>query len=141
MDEITRAARLIGAQSLSQRLSCSENGRRVATAKSKTLNEMLGRLESSFERIMQFTADASHELRTPIALIRTAANWQLRKRRDEGNYRDTLQHILEESERTSSLIESLTVLARADSEAETLDRRPTDIAKVLESALGTGQKN
>ena len=138
VDEITRAARLIGAQNLSQRLSVPRTGDELQRL-SETLNEMMERLQASFERVMQFTADASHELRTPIALIRTAAELALRRRRDEGNYRDALQHILEEAERTSSLIESLTVLARADSEAESLPRSATDIGKVLESACDQGR--
>jgi heavy metal sensor kinase len=138
VDEITQAARLIGAQNLSQRLTVPRTGDELQRL-SETLNEMMERLQSSFERVMQFTADASHELRTPIALIRTAAELALRRRRDEGNYRDALQHILEEAERTSSLIESLTVLARADSESDTLPRSATDIGKVLESACDQGK--
>jgi heavy metal sensor kinase len=138
VDEITQAARSIGAQNLGQRLAVPRTGDELQRL-SETLNEMMERLQASFERVMQFTADASHELRTPIALIRTAAELALRRRRDEANYRDALQHILDEAERTSSLIESLTVLARADSEAETLPRSPTDLAKVLESACAQGK--
>jgi signal transduction histidine kinase len=100
---------------------------------------MMSRLQSSFQRITQFTADASHELRTPIALIRTAAELSLRKRRDEADYREALAHILQEAERTSSLIESLTILARADSEAEVLQRSPTRVGEILKNACRQGK--
>jgi signal transduction histidine kinase len=74
----------------------------------------MDRLEAAFQRITQFTADASHELRTPIALIRTTAELAVA----EGSPRasmEALSSILEESERTTELLEDLLVLARADS--------------------------
>jgi len=103
---------------------------------SDTLNEMLGRIESAFLRVTQFTADASHELRTPISLIRTEAEIALRKSRTEEEYRDTLFHILTESETTSSMVEKLLSLARADSGREVLEIRPVDLREMVMRAAG-----
>ncbi len=114
VDAITRTARSIGGTNLSDRLEKLTTGDELQRL-SDTLNEMLGRIESAFLRVTQFTADASHELRTPISLIRTEAEIVLRKSRGNEEYREALRHILLEAERTSSLVEELLSLARADS--------------------------
>src|SRR4029077_7892741 len=98
---------------------------------SDTLNEMLARIESAFLRITEFTADASHELRTPIALIHIEAELALRKSRNEGEYRDALRHILVEADRTTKLIEELLTLARADSGSEALNIHSLDLLTLL----------
>jgi len=119
VDEITQAAQRISHKSISSRLKVPQS-RDELQRLSETLNGMLERLEGAFKRITQFTADASHELRTPVALMRTAAELSLRKPRQEGEYREALSQILKELERTSALIEKLMLLARADSGAEAL---------------------
>src|SRR5882724_698010 len=93
---------------------------------------MLSRIESAFQKVSQFTADASHELRTPISLMRTEAEIALRKSRDEGEYQEALRHILLEAERTSTLIEKLLSLARADAGRESLDIRPMNLRETIE---------
>ncbi len=72
---------------------------------SDTLNAMLGRIGASAKLITQFTADASHDLRTPVALICTSAELALRRPRTKDEYRETLPRILATSEETSHLIE------------------------------------
>jgi heavy metal sensor kinase len=114
VDEITNAARSISAQNLSHRLPVPQTGDALQRL-SSTLNEMFGRLDAAFGRVTRFTADASHELRTPIAFMRTTAELALRKQRSEADYRDALARILSELERTSGLVEDLLLLARADS--------------------------
>jgi len=106
---------------------------------SETLNGMLERLEQAFRRITQFTADASHELRTPVALMRTRAEIILRKARTEEEYREALRQILEDLQRTSTLIENLMLLARADSGAEALQRARINMVECLEEACLEGQ--
>jgi signal transduction histidine kinase len=95
------------------------------------LNEMLGRIENAFIRVTQFTADASHELRTPISLIRTEAEIALRRSRGDAEYREALRHILLEAERTSALVEELLFLARADSGGETLRISSVDLSTIV----------
>lgn len=119
VDLITRTARNISASNLSNRLEKLKTGDELQRL-SDTLNDMLARIESAFVRITEFTADASHELRTPVSLIRTEAEIALRRQRGEEEYQESLRHILLEAENTSVLVEKLLSLARADSSRDAL---------------------
>jgi heavy metal sensor kinase len=130
VDALTQAARNISGVNLSSRLKRLDTGDELQRL-SDTLNEMLSRIEASFLRVSQFTADASHELRTPISLIRTEAEIALRKSRDIVQYQDSLRHILSEAERTSSLIEQLLSLARADAGREALNISRVNFAEIV----------
>ena len=123
VDDITAKARSIHETNLDSRLPSRQTNDELQRL-SDTLNDMLARIETSFKRTRQFTADASHELRTPMSLIRTEAELTLRKSRSESEYRAALEHIQEESVRTTELIESLLTLARTDSGADTIQLRP-----------------
>src|SRR5579863_8861088 len=137
VDQITQTARTISAQNLSSRLVVPQT-RDELQRLSETLNGMLERLESAFKKITQFTADASHELRTPVAVMRTRAELSLRKARSADEYRDVIAEVLAELEKTSGLIEQLMFLARADSGAETLHFAATNVAEVLREACYQG---
>ncbi|MDX1980844.1 MAG: HAMP domain-containing sensor histidine kinase [Bryobacteraceae bacterium] len=115
VDDLTSAARAVSLSSLSSRLplpSARDELRRLCEA----WNEMLSRLEASALRLKQFTADASHELRTPIAVIRTTADLALRQEREPAAYRDALERIREQSLEMSDLVENLLSLARSEGE-------------------------
>ena len=130
VDAITRTARNINVANLSDRLEKLTTNDELQRL-SDTLNEMLERIEHAFIRVTQFTADASHELRTPISLMRTEAEIALRRSRGEAEYREALRHILLEAERTSGLLEELLSLARADSGRETLRIAPVDLSSIV----------
>jgi heavy metal sensor kinase len=132
VDEITTVARNIGVQNLSQRLAVPETGDELARM-AQTWNDVLARLETSVQRIRQFTSDASHELRTPLALIRATAELALRRDRDPEEYRSSLRHIEQEAEHMTALTESLLTLARADSGALGLTLLPTDFNAMVDS--------
>jgi signal transduction histidine kinase len=91
------------------------------------LNDMLQRLEAAFKRVTQFTADASHELRTPVAIIRTTAEFILEKERSVPEYQQLVGQILVESEDTSEMIEELLTLARTDSQRNLAAFSETDL--------------
>jgi heavy metal sensor kinase len=131
VNRIIHSAEQIGAQNLSQRLEvphAADELRRLTV----TLNAMLERIEFSVQRIRQFTANASHDLRTPVSLIRTHAELALRRRRSEAEYRESLARILCVSEETTQLIESLLALARADAGASYLRLSEMDFTPVLQ---------
>ncbi len=95
------------------------------------MGRIIERLNNSVERLTQFTADASHELRSPIALIRTTAEIALRQNRPPESYREALEQIRDESERTTHLIEDLLALARADAAATKLPLGPVDLPALV----------
>jgi signal transduction histidine kinase len=128
---IIQSAEEVGIQSLSRRLElprAKDELRRLT----ETLNAMLDRIETSVKRITQFTADASHDLRTPLSLIRTNAELALRRPRPESEYRATLTRILSVSEESAQLIDHLLTLARADAGAAHLSLAFADLNPVLQ---------
>lgn len=134
MDALVRTAREISGANLGSRLQKIDTGDELQRL-SDTLNEMLERIEKAFLRITQFTADASHELRTPISLIRTEAELALRRSRGVAEYEEALRHILLEAERTTTLIEQMLSLARADSGRETLHMQPVNLSDTLRGGV------
>jgi heavy metal sensor kinase len=134
VDEITTVARSIGVQNLSQRLAVPRTGDELERM-AQTWNDVLARLESSVQRIRQFTSDASHELRTPLTLIRTTAELALRRDRQPEDYRSSLRQIEQEAEHMTTLTESLLALARADSGALGMTLQPTDLNPLIDSVV------
>ncbi|HTS08988.1 MAG TPA: heavy metal sensor histidine kinase [Candidatus Eisenbacteria bacterium] len=139
VDELVQTARSIRGTNLSGRLQKLNTGDELQRL-SDTLNEMLDRIELAFQRITQFTADASHELRTPVSLIRTEAELALRRSRSEAEYKESLSHILFEAERTTDLIEQLLELARADNGREVLDIQLVDLSQTLRTIVDRWQQ-
>ncbi|MGB8061421.1 MAG: heavy metal sensor histidine kinase [Candidatus Sulfotelmatobacter sp.] len=139
VDALVRTACEVGGANLGSRLQKLETGDELQRL-SDTLNEMLDRIETAFLRVTQFTADASHELRTPVSLIRTEAELALRRSRGEAEYKESLRHILLEAERTTVLIEQLLSLARADSGRETLHMQTVDLHQTLRSMVESWQQ-
>ncbi|HEY6271942.1 MAG TPA: ATP-binding protein [Terriglobales bacterium] len=131
--QITSEARLISTERLHQRLEVPQTSDELQSL-AETLNAMLARIESSFKRTTQFTADASHELRTPITIIRTTAEIALRGQKDDTAYKKALSDLLEEAERTGTLIDDLLTLARLDS-AQPPTLVAVDLTKAVESAF------
>jgi heavy metal sensor kinase len=133
VNRIIETAGLIGAQNLSSRLEVPK-ARDELRRLTETLNAMLARIEASFKRITQFTADASHDLRTPVAVIRATAEITLRKPRTQEEYRRALSRIFETSVDTSELLENLLTLARADAGAAGMEMRTLDLAAHVQKA-------
>jgi two-component system heavy metal sensor histidine kinase CusS len=92
---------------------------------------MLDRLEKSFTRLSQFSADLAHELRTPIAILRGEAEGALIKARTSDQYREVIESSLEEFQRLSRLIDNLLFLARAET-AASLTKSSFDGAAAIE---------
>jgi heavy metal sensor kinase len=126
VDEITMVARSITVQNLSKRLAVPNTGDELQRM-SQTWNEVLARLEAAVDRTRRFTADASHELRTPVALIRSTAELALRRERDPEDYRKALRQIEAEAERMTALTNDLLSLAAADANSVEMPLAPLDL--------------
>jgi heavy metal sensor kinase len=138
VDEITAAAQKISPTDLTGRVQLPGT-RDELDRLAETLNAMLQRIGSAFEQMKQFTADASHDLRTPISVIRTRAEITLRKPRNEEQYREALNEIVAETARLSDLIDDLLLLARADVGAEGLKVKRVDLCDIARRASAEGK--
>ncbi len=130
VDEITRVAKSISVQNLSRRLRVPNTGDELQRM-SETWNEVLERLDVAVKRIRQFTADASHELRTPVAIVRATAELALRRERSAAEYRQSLADIQREAERMTELTESLLAVARAGAQGTEMPLKPLDLNEVM----------
>ena len=100
------------------------------------LNDTFARLDAAFARQQQFTADASHELRTPVSVILTQTQLALGRERPAAEYRDTLEACQRAAQRMRRLIESLLELARLDAGQEPLKRETFRLDAIVNECLG-----
>ena len=130
VEEIATTARHISSTNLRERILPEGYPSELASL-AGTFNEMLDRLQESFERISRFSADIAHDLRTPVNNIRGEAEVALARARTIDEYRDVLGSCLEEAVRLSDLISDLLFLARAESPLTHLRRAPVDVGEML----------
>jgi heavy metal sensor kinase len=114
VSSITSKAREITADRLAERLPVDNANDEIGKL-AAVFNETLTRLESSFESLRRFTADASHELRNPLTSIRSVGEVALQESGDEEAYREAIGSMLEDVDRLTGLVDDLLVLARGDS--------------------------
>lgn len=113
IDSITQTANRISAQDLSGRLNLPASNDEVGRL-AATFDSMLGRLEAAFRRERQFTSDAAHQLRTPLAAMQTILGVTAQKQRTGPEYQAALADLGEETAQLSGLTEDLLSLARAE---------------------------
>lgn len=130
VDVITRSARQITASNLGLRLPVPATDDELARL-TETLNDMIARLETSFSQIRQFTSDASHELKTPLAILMGELEIALRRPMLEDAYRLTLASCLEEVERLSHVVQGLLDLSRAESGQVMITREPVRLSTLV----------
>ncbi len=130
VEEMATTARHISSTNLRERILPEGYPFELASLAS-TFNQMLDRLEESFERISRFSADIAHDLRTPVNNIRGEAEVALARARSAGEYRDVIESCLEEAVRLSDLIGDLLFLARAESPLAHLRRERVDVGELL----------
>ncbi len=121
VDAITQIARRIGSGDLSQRIRIKRVNDELGRLAS-TFNEMIAKLEKSFRQVKRFTADASHELKTPLTILRGEVEVGLKKKRGLKEYQQILASNLEEINRMSRIVEDLLTLSRADMGELTMER-------------------
>jgi two-component system heavy metal sensor histidine kinase CusS len=130
--EITRAAAHISATQLHERVNPARWPRELA-ALATAFDQMLDRLEASFERLSQFSADLAHELRTPINNLMGEADVALSKVRTPEEYRRVIESSLEEFAKLSRTIDGLLFLARAEHPDTHIQRAALDARKEIEA--------
>jgi len=127
-------ARLITADNLADRLPI-ENPNDELGQLAAVFNDMLSRLQEAFERLRRFTADASHQLRTPLTAIRSVGEVSLRKEQDAAAYREVIGSMLEEADRLARLTENLLILTRLDARPTSRAEEPTEISTLVAEAV------
>ncbi len=132
--QVSRTAQQITAGDLSHRIQLTETKDEIGEV-AQVLNETFARLESAFHRQKQFTADASHELRTPVSLILAHAQGALLHEQTTEDYREALTDIVKAAQRMRAIIESLLDLARLDASSDLLRTEPCDLANLTKDCI------
>lgn len=120
-------ARAISAENLSDRLPVGSSGDELDRLAS-VFNDTFTRLEASFGRLKQFTADVSHQFRTPLTAIRTVGEVGLREPRDPAAYQEIIGSMLEEADHLARVVDTLLTLSRWESRRVPLARAPVDLS-------------
>jgi heavy metal sensor kinase len=131
VDQMTRTAQRISGEHLEERLQEPGGGDELDRL-AKTLNDMLGRLDGAFHQMRQFSADASHELQTPLTILKGEMEVALRSQRRPEEYQRVLKSGLEEIDRINHLVAGLLLLARADAGVLRLDVQPVALKALLQ---------
>lgn len=133
VDALVAAIGTIDSERLGERLTLPADAAVEVATLAGAFNRLLDRLQASVEATRRFTADASHELRNPLSVLRTGLEVALRRPRPAEEYRDLLRRNLEEIQRVQTVVEGLLTLARdAPGQREALEPEPVDLARLSE---------
>jgi two-component system heavy metal sensor histidine kinase CusS len=131
LEEMKRSLERIGPTHLNERVAPA-NWPRELQPLAIAFDEMLKRLDDSFTRLSQFSADLAHELRTPIANMLGEAQVALSRDRSAAEYRETIESTIGECERLSGIVDNLLFVARADAATEPVERIRFDARAAVE---------
>jgi len=127
-------AEAITAQSPDRRLTAASGGDEIGQL-ARAFNRLLDRLAAALRTERQFIADASHELRTPVSVARTAAEVTLAASRSEADYRDALTVVRDQTERIGRMVDDMLALARADAEGYRLRSGPVYLDEITTECI------
>jgi len=136
VDGLTRTALEIQSTNLRRRIDHAGTDDEIGRL-AEAFDQMIARLDRSFQQVRQFSADASHELKTPLTAIRGEAEVALLGELQPDEYRRSIRSILESSERMSEIVDSLLLLARADSGLNLIQRETVELGEVILQAVET----
>jgi heavy metal sensor kinase len=131
---IIAAARKIEGDPSGKRIETRETGDELDQL-AETLNRMLDRIERHVAQITQFTADASHELRSPLTALRGAAEVALTRRSSAEELRKVLENAMDQYDRLTRIAEDLLLLARIDAHQPVLHRQPVVVRDLVQNAI------
>jgi heavy metal sensor kinase len=130
VDQIRRTAIKISSSNLDERIDIA--GRRDELGRlAETFNAMIGRLKDAFQRVNQFSIDVSHELKTPLTILKGETEVALRKEREKGDYQKLLMSNLEEIDRMSCIIDDLLLLSKADTKEMKLNIKEVAVRDLI----------
>jgi heavy metal sensor kinase len=135
---ITEVREITDGRSLHRRLALPMT-RDELSRLAETLNQMMTRLERSFAALRRFTADASHELKTPLTVVRAGVERAITRPGMPQEALAPLEETLQEVNRMTELLDALLTLARADEGRAELHREPVDLREIIEEAGETGE--
>ena len=127
---LTSAAERLNEHTLAQRLPPTSDGDEFARL-TEVFNDMTGRLEQSFQRIREFTLHASHELKTPLTVLRAEAENALREESLSPAQRERLESQVEELQRLARIVDALSLLTKADAGQVALDLQPVALDELV----------
>ena len=134
VDDITQTARMITSKNLNQRINPPKVKDEISRL-IETFNEMISRLDQSFQQMKQFSSDASHELKTPLTILKGEVEVMLRKERTSHEYQQTLKSNLEEINRMSQIVEDLLTLSKADTGEIGLNKEDINLTEILNEVV------
>ncbi len=134
VEDISATASRISAGNLSQRINVADTETELGQLAS-VLNSAFARLEAAFAQQQQFTADAAHELRTPVSVMLTQTQTSLNRDRSAAEYRETIEACQRATQRMRRLIESLLEMARLDAGQEQMKRMPFDLSPAINDCV------
>lgn len=134
IDKLTKATRSVTAGGLDQRIATQGDDREFVEL-IEVFNRMLGRLERSFKQAHRFTADAAHELKTPLAIVQGQLERTIHQAGDGSQMQAMLSSILDEVRRLSVISRKLLLLSQADAGHLSVMREAVDLSRVLEELL------
>jgi heavy metal sensor kinase len=134
VDQITQTARMITSQNLNQRIKSLKVKDEISRL-IETFNEMISRLDQSFHQIRQFSSDASHELKTPLTILKGEVEVALRKERTSQDYEQILRSNLEEINRMSKIVDNLLLLARTETGEIRLFKEEVNLSQIVSEVV------
>ena len=138
LDELVSGIHALDSSRLSDRLDLPAKVVDEVAVLAGAFNDLLERLEASVDTMRRFTADASHEVRNPLSVLRTGLEVALRRPREAEEYRALIEENLQEILRLQSILEGLLALAReVPGSPHVLAKAPVDFSRLLEDTAGT----
>ena len=131
---IAAQAEKISASDLHQRIAESSSPDEISHL-THVLNAMFDRLQTSFEQVTRFTSDASHELKTPLALMRAEVEMALDSPRLASDQRDLLSDLIEQCTQLSHIVDGLLFLSRADDRSLAIKQDPVDLVALVRDLM------
>ncbi len=131
---IIETSKQISRENLSSRIDLPQNKDELFVL-SKTINDLLDRIENAVEREKQFTSDASHELRTPLAVIKGTLEVLVRKPRNQSEYEEKINYSIKEVDRLNQLVDELLLLARFENQKQNTKKEPVFLNALILDAL------